>query len=109
MPDLEIKNLIAKEIARQREGLTLIPSENYASEEVLLAMGTPLSNKYSEGYPQKRYYSGNQFIDKIEKIAIERAKRFLRLNTSMFNLIPVLKPTKPLISLFWSRAIKFWL
>jgi len=72
--DQEIKNLISKEVSRQKNGLTLIPSENYASEEVLLAMGTPLSNKYSEGYPGKRYYSGNQFIDEIEKKAIEGAK-----------------------------------
>jgi len=76
--DFEIYKLIKKEISRQREGLTLIPSENYASKEVILAMGTPLSNKYSEGYPGKRYYSGNQFIDEIEKIAIERAKKIFK-------------------------------
>jgi len=73
--DKEILNLIKKEIARQRDGLVLIPSENYASPEVLRAMGTPLSNKYSEGYPGKRYYSGNKFIDEIEALAIERAKK----------------------------------
>lgn len=73
--DKQIQNLINKEIARQKDGLTLIPSENYASQEVLRAMGTPLSNKYSEGYPGKRYYSGNQFIDEIETLAIERAKK----------------------------------
>jgi len=72
--DSKIKNLIKKEISRQKDGLVLIPSENYASLEVLAAMATPLSNKYSEGYPGKRYYSGNKFIDEIEKIAIERAK-----------------------------------
>lgn len=76
--DLEIKKLIGKEISRQKQGLTLIPSENYASKEVLSVMATPLSNKYSEGYPGKRYYSGNQFIDKIEKIAIERAKKIFK-------------------------------
>ncbi len=69
---------IRKEIHRQKEGLVLIPSENYASLAVLEAMGTPLSNKYSEGYPQKRYYAGNQFIDQIEKLAIERAKKIFR-------------------------------
>jgi len=73
--DSEINKLIEKEIARQRDGLVLIPSENYASLEVLRAMGTPLSNKYSEGYPGKRYYSGNEFIDEIEALAIERAKK----------------------------------
>lgn len=73
--DKEIQNLIKQEIIRQQEGLSLIPSENYASEEVLRAMGTPLSNKYSEGYPGKRYYGGNEFIDEIEKLAIARARQ----------------------------------
>ena len=76
--DTEINVLIKKEIIRQREGLTLIPSENHASEEVLRAMGTPLSDKYSEGYPSKRYYGGNEFIDQIEAIAIERAKKLFK-------------------------------
>ncbi|MBU2220098.1 serine hydroxymethyltransferase, partial [Patescibacteria group bacterium] len=75
MTDEKIQQLISKEIARQKNGLTLIPSENYASEEVLRAMGTPLSNKYSEGYPGRRYYSGNEFVDEIENLAIERAKQ----------------------------------
>jgi glycine hydroxymethyltransferase len=76
--DPRIYNLIKKEIQRQREGLVLIPSENYASPAVLAAMGTPLSNKYSEGYPKKRYYGGNEFIDKIEQIAIDRAKKIFK-------------------------------
>lgn len=76
--DPKIYNLIKREIKRQKEGLVLIASENYASLEVLKAMGTPLSNKYSEGYPGKRYYSGNKFIDEIEKIAIERAKKLFK-------------------------------
>ena len=76
--DPKVYTFIQKEISRQKDGLTLIPSENYASEEVLLAMATPLSNKYSEGYPQKRYYSGNQFIDKIESLAIDRAKKIFK-------------------------------
>ncbi len=76
--DEQIKNLIGQEINRQRNGLTLIPSENHASEEVLRAMGTPLSDKYSEGYPDKRYYGGNEIIDQIEKLAIERAKQLFR-------------------------------
>jgi len=76
--DPKIYNLIKKEIARQKQGLVLIPSENYASEAVLKAMGTPLSNKYSEGYPKKRYYGGNEFIDQIEQIAIDRAKKLFK-------------------------------
>ena len=86
MEDKIIKNLIKKEIARQRDGLVLIPSENYASPEVLRAMGTPLSNKYSEGYPGKRYYSGNKFIDEIEALAIERAKKLF--NAEHANVQP---------------------
>lgn len=76
--DPKIYNLIKKEIKRQREGLVLIPSENYASPAVLAAMGTPLSNKYSEGYPKKRYYGGNEFIDEIEQTAIDRAKKLFK-------------------------------
>jgi len=76
--DSKINALIKKEIIRQKEGLVLIPSENYASQEVLRVMETPLSNKYSEGYPKKRYYGGNEFIDEIETIAIERAKKLFK-------------------------------
>ncbi len=64
-----------KEKQRQSEGLELIPSENYVSENVLKAMGSILTNKYSEGYPGKRYYGGNENIDEIENLAIERAKK----------------------------------
>ena len=74
MADNTIQNLIKKEVNRQEQGLNLIASENYASSEVLDLMGTPLSNKYSEGYPGKRYYGGNQYIDKIENLAIKRAR-----------------------------------
>lgn len=73
--DAEIAGLIEEELRRQQTGLELIASENYVSEAVLEAMGTPLTNKYSEGYPGKRYYGGNQVIDKIESLAIERAKK----------------------------------
>jgi len=73
--DSKIYGLVKKEIERQKNVFTLIPSENYASSAVLAAMGTPLSNKYSEGYPDKRYYGGNEFVDQIEKIAIDRAKK----------------------------------
>lgn len=76
--DPRIYALIKKEIRRQKTGLVLIPSENYASPAVLSCMGTPLSNKYSEGYPQKRYYGGNEFIDEIETLAIKRAKKIFK-------------------------------
>jgi len=76
----KIFNLIQKEIQRQRDGLVMIASENYASPAVLAAIGTPLSNKYSEGYPGKRYYTGNQHIDEIESLAQKLALKMFNLN-----------------------------
>lgn len=67
--------LIKAEEQRQREGLELIPSENYVSRDVLEAMGSVFTNKYSEGYPGKRYYGGQEYTDKIEALAVERAKQ----------------------------------
>src|SRR3989344_1382629 len=73
--DPEVTAVLKKEIARQQNSLAMIPSENYASLAVLEAMGTVLSNKYAEGYPHKRYYTGNQYIDEIEDLAIARGKK----------------------------------
>ncbi|MBI4177181.1 MAG: serine hydroxymethyltransferase [Candidatus Aenigmarchaeota archaeon] len=73
--DPEIAALIKKEVERWEFGLQLIPSENYASPALLEALGSVLTNKYAEGYPRKRYYSGFEFVDPIETIAIERAKK----------------------------------
>lgn len=75
MKDTAITRLIAEEEKRQRSGLELIPSENYVSRPVLDAMGSIFTNKYSEGYPGKRYYGGQEFTDKIEQLAIDRAKK----------------------------------
>ncbi len=75
MFDEKIFNVIENEENRQREGLELIPSENYVSREVLAALGSVLTNKYSEGYPSKRYYGGQENTDIIESLAIERAKQ----------------------------------
>jgi len=72
--DPEIYGLVRSELARQREGLELIPSENFASLAVMEAQGSVFTNKYSEGYPGKRYYGGNQFADMAENAAISRAK-----------------------------------
>jgi glycine hydroxymethyltransferase len=72
--DPEIHSLILQEERRQADKIRLIPSENYASRAVLEATGTVLTNKYSEGYPGKRYYEGQQLIDQIETLAVERAK-----------------------------------
>ena len=71
----EIFAVIEREMQRQKEGLELIASENYVSSAVLEAMGSVLTNKYSEGYPGKRYYGGNEIIDQAETLAVDRAKK----------------------------------
>jgi len=73
--DAQVYGLIQLELARQREGVELIASENLVSVPVLEAMGSVLTNKYSEGFPRKRYYGGNEVIDQIEQLAIDRAKK----------------------------------
>ena len=72
--DKELYKLLVAERERQRQGIELIPSENYVSPAILETMGSILTNKYSEGYPGKRYYGGQQYIDQIENLARERAK-----------------------------------
>jgi glycine hydroxymethyltransferase len=78
MKDDVVAALIAAEEKRQREGLELIPSENYVSRDVLDAMGSIFTNKYSEGYPGKRYYGGQDNTDKLEQLAIDRAKKLFK-------------------------------
>jgi glycine hydroxymethyltransferase len=73
--DPEIAQLIVAETARQSDGLELIASENFVSPAVLEAMGSPLTNKYAEGLPGKRYYGGCDVVDKVEQLAIDRAKK----------------------------------
>ena len=73
--DPEVAKAIANENRRQEEHIELIASENYASPRVLAAQGSVLTNKYAEGYPGKRYYGGCEFVDDVESLAIERAKK----------------------------------
>ncbi len=73
--DPEVASAIKDEINRQRNKIELIASENFVSDAVIEAMGTPLTNKYAEGYPGKRYYGGCEHVDVVEKLAIERAKQ----------------------------------
>jgi len=73
--DQQVRDIINKEAKRQKELVHLIPSENFVSEEVSMALGSCLTNKYAEGYPGKRYYQGNEFIDEVENLAIERGKK----------------------------------
>ncbi|MCW5197693.1 serine hydroxymethyltransferase [Buchnera aphidicola] len=76
--DTKLWNLLYKETQRQNKNITLIASENYATKEVMLAQGSILTNKYAEGYPNHRYYGGCKYIDKIENLAISRAKKLFQ-------------------------------
>ncbi len=84
--DSEIFNLIQSENTRQHDGLEMIASENYASRAVMQAQGSILTNKYAEGYPNKRYYGGCHYVDGIETLAIERAKNLF--NVGFANVQP---------------------
>src|SRR5579859_6440547 len=77
--DPEVATLLRNEARRQVDKLPLIPSENYASLAVLEATGSVLTNKYSEGYPGRRYYEGQQVVDRVESLAIERARALFRV------------------------------
>ncbi len=76
--DPKIADILKQELKRQRQGAEMIASENFVSLAVLQAAGSVLTNKYSEGYPSKRYYGGNEFIDQSEQLAIDRAKELFR-------------------------------
>ena len=79
MKDHVLERIIRAENQRQRETINLIPSENYVSPDVLAALGSALTNKYSEGYPNRRYYPGNNFYDRIELLAQQRLKKLFKL------------------------------
>jgi len=85
MKDKEIEKLIKKEQARQKSVINLIPSENYVSLDVLRALGSELNNKYAEGYPGKRYYGGNEIVDKVENLCKERALKAFRLSSQKWH------------------------
>jgi glycine hydroxymethyltransferase len=84
--DVEIYDMLVKELKRQRETIELIASENMASQSVMEAQGSCLTNKYAEGYPSKRYYGGCEIVDMVETIAIERAKKLF--NAKFANVQP---------------------
>ena len=84
--DIDVYEAVQKEIGRQRDKIELIASENFVSEAVLEAVGSPLTNKYAEGYPGKRYYGGCEYVDIVETLAIERAKELF--GASYVNVQP---------------------
>lgn len=113
--DKEIYKLIKEEEKRQKEVLEMIPSENYTSSDVLEALGTVLNNKYSEGYPKKRYYQGNKIIDEVEILAQERAKKLFgvpyvnvqALSGSVMNLAVYLALLEPLKGKIMGLSLAF--
>lgn len=86
MKDTQIEKLIKAEDKRQKSVINLIASENYVSDDVLKALGSKLTNKYAEGYPGKRYYGGNEIIDKVESLTIERALKLFKLNNTKWHV-----------------------
>src|SRR2546423_13994695 len=107
--DPEVASLIRQETERQASGLELIASENFVSEAVLEAAGSPLTNKYAEGLPGKRYYGGCEAGDKGEQLAIDRAKALFgaehgnvqphaRSEANMATYFALLRPRDPLLS-----------
>ena len=84
MKDIQVKKLIKAEEARQKKVINLIPSENYASKDVLEALGSIFDNKYSEGYPHKRYYGGQTNTDQVEDLAKERALKLFKLSSTQW-------------------------
>lgn len=86
LKDLQVAALIREEHERQQNGIELIASENIVSQQLMQAMGSCLTNKYAEGYPKKRYYGGCEVVDKIEQLAIDRAKALF--NAEYVNVQP---------------------
>src|SRR6266436_5423769 len=84
--DPQVFEAVQQELTRQQESVELIPSENTVSLAVMEAQGTVLTNKYAEGYPGKRYYGGCQFVDVVEQLAIDRAKKLF--NAEYANVQP---------------------
>lgn len=105
--DPEVAEAIAKEKHRQQHNIELIASENFVSRAVMAAQGAVLTNKYAEGYPGKRYYGGCEYVDIVERLAIERAKELLGQNMPMFSHIRAPRQICPFISRCLSRETQF--
>ena len=108
--DPVVARLVDRELARQRHGLELIASENFASRAVIDAAGTPLTNKYAEGYPGRRYYGGCEIVDEIEQLAIDRARQLFAAEhanvqphsgaqANFAAFMAVLRPGEPLLGM----------
>jgi len=108
--DPELLNLIEQEKARQRNSLVLIASENFTSKAVLDALGSVLSNKYSEGYPGARYYGGNENIDQVELLCQKRALEAFQLDPEEWGVnVQSLSGSPANFQLFWKHMIVSYL
>lgn len=109
-------DLLVGEMDRQRDGIELIPSENYASQAVIEALWTHFTNKYSEGYPHRRYYGGQQFTDQIEEQAIELAKKIFRsehanvqsISWAVMNIASYFALLEPGDTILWMDLSHWW-
>ena len=86
MEDFELNNILQNEYNRQKNGIELIASENFTSNNVLKLLGSVFTNKYSEGLPGKRYYGGNQHIDELESLCIKRALSVFKLDSNNWGV-----------------------
>ncbi|MFA6432773.1 MAG: serine hydroxymethyltransferase [Candidatus Paceibacterota bacterium] len=86
MKDIQVKKLMEAERKRQKKVINLIASENYVSKDVLEALGSELTNKYAEGYPGRRYYGGNEIVDKVERLAMDRALALFLLSPNAWHV-----------------------
>ncbi|MFO0971220.1 MAG: hypothetical protein U0520_02615 [Candidatus Saccharimonadales bacterium] len=106
--DDEIRDLIQAEHDRQTSGLEMIPSENHTSANVMAALGSCLTDKYSEGYPGQRYYGGCEFVDKVENLARDRAKALFGATHANVQAHSVVRLTWLHTTHCWTRAIPLW-
>ena len=108
MNDDIVAALIDGEAKRQREGLELIPSENYVSHSVRQALGSVFTNKYSEGYPGHRYYGGQEFTDKVSSLLLTALSDYFAPTTPTYSRIAARQQTRRCIAHGAARAIRFW-
>ena len=106
--DSEIADAIQAEMERQNSHLELIASENWVSKAVMAAMGSPLTNKYAEGYPGKRYYGGCQCVDVVEDLAREEQRSYSAVIMPMYSRIPAHRQTWQYSLRCWSLETKLW-
>ena len=114
--DADVAGAIAREEGRQRNAIELIASENFVSAAVLEAVGSVLTNKYAEGYPGKRYYGGCEYVDQVERLAIDRAKQLFGAghanvqphsgsNANLAVYLAFLEPGDRILGSAWRKAV----